>query len=796
MKKEIIAILTISAFLIGICIGQTGGSVTLEGKQFKINGNNFYPLIMNYNVGRTSSVVSGNLVFYASPATSYGSTGDYECNDLNTCNAEFLNHFTKIRTMGFNTIRIDLSATYCSNIPISSSSRFYSIIYDQNMGPGNQYNTTYSLYALDMASNFTDQNSVNHFSMIINLLDLAESAGLKVILVCGQSYKNLQPPHERVMWQTYDDLAASHFASYLEKLATVAGAHPALMAFDFINEPIYQEMYKDYSNAPLTKETVCSYVSMWYDAIRANSNKLVTLGSSTIDELFYFDPGVMKLDFYSPHIYTKGHPMYPDFNVAGDHGLQNGFERYAIINYWMDKAYPMPWIIGETGFSADDNLVNPGLFPNHLDNNPVHHNPPWMFGSESQQLDFAQYSLDITRNAGASGYSWWAFQNVFWFNLMSSPSEYTENFWGLLHYGDQTTNTWYEKPAVSVFQSYLNAQGQPPAAISLAKPANYYDPYEIASKCAPCLPNAVSGKIVDEKGNDVENAVVLGSSWNETIDPDGSMQQLGYYNGDETFVMDISFTFTEPDGDFTVIPYNYKQPAIGDHRLVSMEVTSIGGDRKRIGPEWPYGDQQMVNPGIVTLKGIITGYDAIVSNEMVAAGEVRNYYGHNTLTISNLELDGESNLTARKEININSEFNAHASITTSNNNETHIYISDAFSDCELDFGGYFRTFSRGLQNNGSEILSSKEIEVKFNLAKTFLVNVSPNPSSGIFNVTIQNPLSNSVQVLLTNLLGEVILTKNIAQTELLFNFDFLPKGIYFMRFNNNENWLTKKIIIK
>lgn len=789
MKKEIIAILTISAFLIGICIGQTGGSVTLEGKQFKLNGNNFYPLVMNYNVGRTTSVVSGNLVFYASPASSYGSTGDYECNDLNTCNAEFLNHFTKIRTMGFNTIRVDLSATYCSNIPISPNSRFYSIIYDQNMGPGNQYNTTYSLYALDMASNFTDQNSVNHFSMIINLLDLAESAGLKVILVCGQSYKNLQPPHERVMWQTYDDLAASHFASYLEKLATVAGAHPALMAFDLINEPIYQDMYKDYTNTILAKETVCSYVSMWYDAIRANSNKLVTLGSSTIDELFYFDPGVMKLDFYSPHIYTKGHPMYPDFNVVGDHGLQNGFERYAIINYWMDKVYPMPWIIGETGFSADDNLVNPGLFPNHLDNNPVHHNPPWMFGSESQQLDFAQYSLDITRNAGASGYSWWAFQNVFWFNLMSSPSEYTENFWGLLHYGDQTTNTWYEKPAVSVFQSYLNAQGQPPAAISLAKPANYYDPYEIASKCAQCLPNAVSGKIVDEKGNDVENAVVLGRSWLKTIAA-GPGQPFNKYEHD------ISFSFTQNTGDFIVIPYNYFQPTAGNHRLVSVDISSIAGDRIRLGADWPFGDQQLnMNFGINIIKKMTNEYDAIVQNETVVTDELRNYYGRNKLTASNLEINGATKITAGNEVNINYEFHASASIGVINN-ETHIYISDAFPDCSTDFSEYLRTGGASANNILIESNTTKEIEVYFSILNNLEVDIFPNPSIGNFQVSVHNPLHDNVQIIVQNLIGEIILKSVEAHAEFSLNLELLPKGLYFINFRNSEQQIIKKVIIQ
>ena len=780
------------AFLSILSANSFAQLVTLQGKQFKLNGNNFYPVVMNYNISRTTSDVLGNTIFYATPSGSYGSTGNYECNNENTCNTDFQNQFAKVAAMGFNTVRIDASVTYRSDVPVTATSRHFTVFYDENLG-ANQWQTKNRAYDLDMASNFTDQNSTNHFGIITNLLNQAQTAGLKVILICGGSFKDTLPPKNRIMWQTYDALAAAHFSTYLTKLSSVVGTHPALLAFDFINEPIYQDMWRDGTGSSVKKETICSYVSQWYDALRTSSNNLITLGSSATDELFYFDTGIMKLDFYSPHIYTKGHPMYPNYSNTADYGIQNGFDRYEIVNYWMGKVYPMPWIIGETGFAADDNTTNPGLFPNHLDNDPIHHNPPWMFGSETQQQAFAQYSLDVTRNAGASGYAWWAFQNVFWFDLTSQAHEYAEDFFGLLHFGDGTTNTWYDKPAVSVFQSYLNAQGQPPAAVPLTQPVHYYDPYEIAVNCATCVPKTVQGKVVDYEvpSNDIENALVLGTSWLSTDDNILLNNPI-----DDLYLHDISYTFTENDGTFNVMPYNYKQPGIVDpHRLVSIEISAVAGERLRLGPDWPYGELQMANPGTVTLKKIVNGYDALASNEIVAVDEVRNYYGRNTLVASNLELNGESNLTARQEININTEFHAHASITANNNNEIHIYISDAFPDCSPDFAGYLRTTPNTSPTNETVNSSSKEIEVKFNVAKNLLVDVSPNPSTGIFNVTIQNPLSNNIQVLVTNLLGEIILKTIKTQAAFSFNFDLLPKGIYYMQFNNNEQWLTKKIII-
>ncbi len=811
MKRAVF--LGLLLFMTAGVYGQGTGYVRLEGRQFKDeNGDDFYPLIINYNLGRTTSVdANGNTYFYVSPASSYGESSDFECNDQSSCNNQFLAHFSKITSMGFNTIRIDLSVTYRSSVPVTNNSRHFTVFYDENMsntGSGNQWISHPHPYDLDMGSGFTDQNSVTHFNIILNILNVAYTAGLKVILVTGQSFKDTISPFNRIMWQTYDTQAASDFAVYLTKLSSLLANHPALLAYDFINEPIYQEMYRNGNNNFVTKDIICSYVTQWYDAVRVNDNNhLITIGSGVLDELFFFDPAVMKLDFYSAHLYTKGYPLHYRYTEPTDHGVLNGFDRYKIINYWMSSVYPMPWIMGETGFSADDNTAP---FPRfHPD--PVYHNPPWMFGSEAQQHDFAEMSLEVTRNALASGYAWWAFQNVYWFNLNNQPHEYTEDFFGLLYYGT-STNPLPEKPATAAFENYLDINGLPPPFVPLAQPANYYDPYEIASNCSSCLSSAVDGMVYDQKGYGIKNAVIIGTSWVKTIDAFYSptpwiATPLDPY--DDKFEYDVPYTFSHsdnsfaPKGYFKVVPYNYN-PAAGTsnpHRIINIKITAAGAETKCLGNcGWIYpggfGDQPMTPQytGNVTLKKIVNSYDAFASNETVASTETRNYYGRNTLTVSNLFLYGKSNLTAKSEVQINTEFHANAG-NLQGNAETHIFISDAFPDCSADFGGYSR-----YMNETPAIVSDTEsllrnIEMQFNLAEGFLTGINPNPSNGTYQIYLKNRLVEKTNITVFNLLGENVYSHESNEPEVFMQNHFLPTGMYIVAISNGGYTLYRKIII-
>ena len=137
---------------------------------------------------------------------------------------------------------------------------------------------------------------------------------------------------------------------------------------------------------------------------------------------------------------------------------------------------------------------------------------------------------------------------------------------------------------------------------------------------------------------------------------------------------------------------------------------------------------------------------------------------------------------------------SHESITTNNNNETHIFISDAFPDCPIDFINYQRIKNQ-LSFNESENDNSKDIEINFNIVNKLTVDIFPNPTNGIINFYIQNPLQGNVKLEISNLIGEIVWYAQTNQNNYLVNFENHSKGIYMVHFSNEQQVITKKLII-
>lgn len=775
--KNIFTFLFIFIFTI-ISSVLNGQFVTISEKQFKSGGSDFYPLVMNYNIAITHN--PGTTEYYTTPDGSYGAFPYYECASGDIC---LQNDFSKIAAMGFNTIRIGFGPIYRQGIT-GPSSREFVMQYNDNLGP-NQYLASWQFRDLSYPD-FNNQASRDYFNIIKHVLDLAGIAGLKVILLTISPGPKDLVTSIRKYYPVYDARAAAEYAVYLEKLSNELKDHPALLAYDLFNEPIYNNAYMGNVNGAQiewTKQDICNFERQWYDAIKPlnDPNHLITIGCASTDEVFYWDMGNLKLDFFSLHSY----PDYNEFVYPSDlqTSIYDGMSKFTTIMYWMSQVCPMPWIIGETGFSADDDTSD----PTHLDADPAHHAPPFMFGSESQQEQFAEQSLADARNAGASGYSWWSFQNVYWYHyLPPHPIEYpgcmNQNYFGLLHYGNGTP-TWLEKPAVNTFETYLSS-GQPPPVVPLAEPSNYFDPYNIHFSLNTSATNSVSGYVYDDKGNPIKNAVVYGTNWlntdNVSIPPKFNFSKP-------------PLTFTDQFGYFQIAPYNFAPaPFTSDpHRIININITAVGAERDCEGScGWPYYDAKMTQTSLpnIPLKKVTTGYDAIASNETVLAVETRNYYGWNSLNAYNLTLNGISNLTARKEINANSEFEA------ARGSNVHIFISDGYTDCG-DFNGFFRTIGPYTSTKEPEQNSSKEIEVSFIDSKYLNAQIYPNPNSGIFTISIQNHTQDAVSIKLQNILSETLWSTQTNNTNVFANFDFLAKGIYFMQIRNQKQFITKTLII-
>lgn len=72
--------------------------------------------------------------------------------------------------------------------------------------------------------------------------------------------------------------------------------------------------------------------------------------------------------------------------------------------------------------------------------------------------------------------------------------------------------------------------------------------------------------------------------------------------------------------------------------------------------------------------------------------------------------------------------------------------------------------------------------------------IYPNPSNGVFTVTIPNKTK---QVYITTINGELILRKEVNATtkELQFNLSDQPKGIYFLNLSTDTSTLHRKIVV-
>lgn len=143
--------------------------------------------------------------------------------------------------------------------------------------------------------------------------------------------------------------------------------------------------------------------SAWYDAIKSSDpNHLITIGGSPALDYLEWDPGVMKIDFYSPHIYPK------EYQYEG-YVQDYAFSRVLNNMLLLDKICPMPWMIGETGHSAIDDFYKTVHGTEWL---PFTYMPPDVDGNLNDQKTYADKTLAGVRNCNASGYTWWNYRKI------------------------------------------------------------------------------------------------------------------------------------------------------------------------------------------------------------------------------------------------------------------------------------------------------------------------------------------------------------------------------------------------
>ena len=427
-----------------------------------VAGQPFYPRVMNYGITFASNVNGSTnpAHIYITPDGPYDRLIDdaFECNSQSSCQSQLLAHFNQIASMGFNTVRI----TGLMPEMFKAAESAPAVL---RLGVRTNTGAWATKYQIDFDLDQPSTLAVRYFQLVNGVLDMAALAGLKVIVLTGIELRwstpyTGQPPTPDLKFLGTD---AQLYATALYRLADGLKAEEELMAYDLLNEPAWRGGTDIRS---LSKSTVCDYTSAWYNAVKDGSDghHLVTLGGIPKADLGNWDPAVMKLDFYSPHPYIE-----PDWTDGWD--MTSAIERYKAELYWTARKSTMPWMVGETGFSADDQM-NFEIGNNSswvlLRPEPEYHRMPYMHGSEDEQADFAEMSMDLTREYLGSGYSWWNFQNSKSPPITAEPEKYLGNFWGALGYGDGI-NPWREKDVVLTFEQHVLPAS--PSQVAVPPPA-------------------------------------------------------------------------------------------------------------------------------------------------------------------------------------------------------------------------------------------------------------------------------------------------------------------------------------
>ncbi|MFI5219644.1 MAG: T9SS type A sorting domain-containing protein [Bacteroidia bacterium] len=753
--------------------GQGTGYVIIEGKQFyNGNGQPFYPTIVNWGAGIIYDPVA--MTYHLSTHHSNGANNDFECSgNLPDCDTQILNEFNYIRSMGFNSIRVNsLNPIYDA-----VTGKLCFIATDPYTTPTNWINTNVPM----QDPSFTDLNSQTFFGMYQKILTIASQVTVQpfyVIIQTGFSNK--------VGNITYDWGAVIQplYTQFLTEMGNQLQSYPNFMAYDFYNEPCFA-LYGDHS-----KEEVCAFSEGWYVAVTTHdTHHLATIGNCW-DDVMEFDPAVLKVDFLSPHFYPATRVFqyeYPPGTFNATQSTTADYEaRVEGTLYWLNNNLPMPWIIGENGFSASSGKS----YADGLD------------GTLSEQQSYADFSLNRVRDCNGSGYSWWNYQDNF-DHLAGTPG-YGGDFYGLLE-KDIATCPYIQpcstmnKPVDSFFSGYLYPT---PVPSNCTQPANYFDPLNHAAN-STTQQFTVTGHVQDQYGNPIKDAVV--ASWCYTYDKivdiiTGATEPQFYYHT----------TFTDASGDFTIIPYDYV-PLVAPNDGWFEAIRISAPSSQVYCANWCSTPNAVCPPNIdleqqnVYLNADINrnyfGYDETVNNVTVPLNTPApvNFKGWNTLTVnslagSNVIVEGNgttgatSDFTARKEIHINSEFHAQ------HGSEVHIYPSTVFPEC-IDYTGY-RASSQNVISSVNEPSGEKWIELAFKQKDELIeVEIVPNPNNGYCTLKIKGTDSFNGELSITDVTGRHVLNKDIHSIIEHLNLSDLSKGIYYFEIKNNSETINKKIIL-
>jgi hypothetical protein len=650
----------------GLCQSQQNEYVIVKGKKFELNNQPFFPLTMNYSV---DIVHDNNNNLFIAPHNSYRDPVGYAGTNQSQCFQAVVNDFMMIKNLGFNSIRLVGLGFGATKPWYETNNSTYPAIVSYDINLNNALMTP------------TNAPYTKLFGLIQQALDAAEIADLKVELLVGSKDFHFEP-------------ILPQYTAYLNAIAAHFADNSTLFAYDFFNEPLY------FDNTNNSKTQICEIVKSWHYAIKNHCYQLTTIGLGTSSEVFKWDPGMLKLDFLSFHIYSK---------------YSNSLEDVRRQIKWIGETSKIPWVIGETGFSASEDPNVTGM------------------GTLAFQKTFAETTMEITRDCGGAGYSWWQYADVGWGAPLGA--------FGLI---DRHGNL---KPVSTAFAAF--------------------DPYALGTSCnmstgyysVPASGNYVLNGIILKNGNSaVENALILGRDPNWNV---------------------VAEAYSRSTGQFRLY---------SNTPITQIDVAAPASVPKHI--------SDVDNNMIIQLVNHIPDYNLTLnSGGTIVTNADEHFQADNIMTVSSLTIQGNGTSGGKLDLNAGNIVRLNSGFIAQKGSRVHVYIEPAIPYCNFFAGSNLPPFvqpNNKLEQQNTLLLNDEEnLSLEENEFQEIVI--SPNPNNGIFHVSTNGDVGIE-KITITNSLGQNALIIDNPKTNPDVDISNLQSGVYTVIIVSSNNIFKSKII--
>jgi len=233
--------------------------VKIKNNKFELNGNHFFPIMINYVVCLRE--IENEIV--VSCIKEYENPGTFEASSIKENNYQLKAHLQLIKDMGFNSIRLVIDRVYNDHLGY-----FYPIDHNRKLYLKKDYNEI-----------------IGAFEKYISLI---KTFDLKVMILIKAPISNKE------------------LENFSIKILKKFHEEPTIFAYDFFNEPLYFDIdFKTSKHNNRRKKEAYNIVKKWKRLIQKYSpNQLLTIGFSEPIEVFEWDPSIMPVDFISFHTYN------------------------------------------------------------------------------------------------------------------------------------------------------------------------------------------------------------------------------------------------------------------------------------------------------------------------------------------------------------------------------------------------------------------------------------------------------------------------------------------------------------